>query len=190
MKDFSQNTNVGRTGEFPGCGGYEETLRLLANLPAPAGLAERVQAGLQAGGAAPARILRWPVRLGQIVQMDQVGQFWMQSGFARGLAAAAIVCMVAGGGWGVYSRVQPSQPARGIALPHVGAPGGFAGAGAMRTPQTLNAPVVVHPAATHPAIAEPQTPVAPTKQTLAHRGKSASASANKLAVSSAAPVAK
>ena len=107
----------------------------------------------------------------------------MQSGLARGLAAAAIVCMVAGGGWGVYSRVQPSQPVRGIALPHVGAPGGFAGAGAMRTPQTLNAPVVVHP-----AIAAPQAPVALPKQTLAHRGKSTSA--NKLAASSAAPVAK
>jgi len=174
MKDLSQKTNIERTGEFPGCDGFEETLRLLANLPVPEGLTERVQAGLQARGAAPARILRWPVWR---------GQNWMQSGLARGLAAAAIVCMVAGGGWGVYSRVQPSQPVRGIALPHVGAPGGFAGAGAMRTPQTLNAPVVVHP-----AIAAPQAPVALPKQTLAHRGKSTSA--NKLAASSAAPVAK
>jgi hypothetical protein len=179
MKGISQKTNLERTGELPGCG-YEETLRLLASLPAPDGLAERVQASLQARGAAKARILRWPARLG-------LGQLWMQSGqmhgLKRGLAAAAIVVMVAGGGWGVYSRVRPSQPARGIALPHVGAPGGFAGAGAMRTPQTLNAPAVAHP-----VVAAPQTPVAPAKQTAHRRGKSALA--NKLPVAPAAPAAK
>jgi hypothetical protein len=174
MKGISQNTNDERTGEFSGCGGYEETLRMLASLPAPDGLAERVQAGLRTRGTAQVRILRWPVRL---------GQNWMQSGLVRGLAAAAIVCMVAGGGWGVYSRVQPSQPARGIALPHVGAPGGFAGAGAMRTPQTLNAPVVAHP-----ATAAPLAPVAPAKQTAHRRGKSVLA--NKLPVAPAAPAAK
>ncbi|MGA2809205.1 MAG: hypothetical protein ABSE87_13820 [Terracidiphilus sp.] len=117
----------------------EETLRLIARLPAPDGLAERVQAGLRAASLSAsnpvrARILHWPVAL----QLDHA---WM-----RGAAAAAIVFVVAGGGWGIYSRVAPVPQIKGIALPHVAAPGGFAGAGAMRTPQTLNGPAVVHPA--------------------------------------------
>ncbi len=110
-------------------GGYEETLRLIASLPAPEGLAERMQAKL---AAAPrkARVLSWPEALRPA------------SGWMRAVAAAAIVFVVVGGGWSVSSRVQTGAAARGIALPHVVAPGGFAGAGAMRTPQTLNGPVV------------------------------------------------
>ncbi|MGB7546973.1 MAG: hypothetical protein WBM14_04420, partial [Terracidiphilus sp.] len=64
---------------------------------------------------------------------------------ARGAAAAAIVFVVAGGGWGVYSRVQPAQATKVIAMPRVAAPSGFSSAGAMRTPQTLNGPVLAHP---------------------------------------------
>jgi hypothetical protein len=109
--------------------GYEETLRLIATLPAPEGLEDRVQAGL---GAAPraGRVLAWPVAAA-------AGGAWMRSA-----AAAAIVFVVAGGGWGIYSRVQPVLPASGaVAPPHVGAQGGFATGGAMRTPQTLVGPV-------------------------------------------------
>jgi hypothetical protein len=62
----------------------------------------------------------------------------------RGAAAAAIVFVVAGGGWGIYSRVQPTPSARVIVMPvRTGVAGGFSNAGAMRTPQTLKGPVVV-----------------------------------------------
>jgi hypothetical protein len=64
----------------------------------------------------------------------------------RSAAAAAIVFVVAGGGWGIYSRVQKPQSATVIVMPHPGAPGGFSNAGAMHTPKTLNGPVVAHPA--------------------------------------------
>ena len=63
----------------------------------------------------------------------------------RTAAAAAIVFVVAGGGWGIYTRVQHSQPAKVIVMPpRLPAAGGFSGAGAMRTPQTLPGPTVTH----------------------------------------------
>lgn len=114
----------------------DATLRLVANLPAPAGLEDRVHSALRHAPRA-ARILEWP------------SGFRTDSAWMRSAAAAAIAVVVVGGGWGVYSRV---QPARVIAMPsHVGAPGGFSSAGAMRTPQTLNGPVIKHPAANQPA---------------------------------------
>jgi len=120
---------------------FEDTLRLVAHVPVPEALAERVQAGLRAVPhlAQPsARVLAWPDAL-------KPGSNWM-----RAAAAAAIAFVVIGGGWGVYSRVQPEPQAKTIAMPpHVGAPGpssgGFSSAGAMRTPQTLNGPVLTHP---------------------------------------------
>ena len=124
---------------------FEETLRLLAQLPVPEGLEERVEAGLRAAPHATtgkARILRWPVALR------------LESAWARAAAAAAIFALMIGGGWGVYSRVQPVQPARAIAVPH--APGGgFSNAGAMRTPQTLNGPIVAPSAVAKPAAVTP-----------------------------------
>jgi hypothetical protein len=115
----------------------EETLRLIANLPAPQGLEDRVQSALR---KAPRRstLLNWPAGLAP-------ARTWM-----RGAAAAAIVFVVVGGGWGVYLRVQPVQAPKVIAMPRVSAGGGFSSAGAMRTPQTLNGPVLVTPA-TKPA---------------------------------------
>lgn len=108
----------------------EETLRLIASLPAPAGLEERVHAILR---AAPrqGRVLAWPAALRP------------QSGWMRTVAAAAIVFVIAGGGWGVYTRVEHGQPAKLIVTPpRVAGPGGFSSAGAMRTPQTLAGPTV------------------------------------------------
>ena len=122
----------------------EDTLRLIASLPAPEGLADRVQAGLrnppQAG-----RVLRWPSPLRPL-------DGWMRSGMARGAAAAAIVCVVAGGGWTVYSRVSPASTAKVVEMrPGVGANGGgFAPAGAKRVPETLQGPVLSHPVASPP----------------------------------------
>jgi hypothetical protein len=81
----------------------------------------------------------------------------------RTAAAAAIVFVIAGGGWGVYTRVEQNQPAKVIVMaPRVVTPGGFSGAGAMRTPDTLPGPRLVRPAAPKPA--EPQ-PVQQPKAT-------------------------
>jgi len=133
MNPSDHNSNASSAGPND----FEETLRLLAQLPVPAGLEQRVQARLgtaSSEGFASARILPWPhsPRLANLLNSD-----WM-----RAAAAAAIVCVVAGGGWGIYSRVQPPQPAAQVAPPRLAAPGGFSSAGAMRTPQTLNGPVV------------------------------------------------
>jgi hypothetical protein len=136
-----QETTASSSSEF------EETLRLLAHLSAPEGLEERVEAGLRAAPHAAtgrARILRWPVAL----RMDNA--------WARSAAAAAIVALAIGGGWGVYSRVQPVQPARAIAVPHASG-GGFSNAGAMRTPQTLNGPIVAPAAVAKPDAVAPPT---------------------------------
>jgi hypothetical protein len=117
-------------------GDFEATLRLVAQLPAPEGLADRVQAGLRVSQLAPrsARILAWPAAL-------RPGSEWMRSA-----AAAAIVFVVVGGGWGVYSRVQRPQAAKVIVMqPRLGASGGFSGANAIRTPNSLNGPAVPIP---------------------------------------------
>ena len=117
----------------------EATLRLIASLPAPDGLEDRVMAGLKSAPRS-ARVLHWP-------SMLQPAGGWM-----RGAAAAAIVFVVAGGGWGVYKRVQPTQPARVLVMPpRTGATAGFSNAGAMRTPQTINGPVLAKPATTQTA---------------------------------------
>jgi hypothetical protein len=141
----------------------EETLRLLARLPAPEGIEERVQAGLRAAAttaATKARILRWPAAL-------QFSNLW-QSSLVRVGAAAAIVAVVVGGGWVVSSRFQPAQSSSAIMVPpHASAQGGFSSAGAMRTPQTLNGPVVEAPASVRPAAQHASKPH--------HRGKPAAA---------------
>jgi len=106
----------------------EETLRIVASLPAPQGLEYRIHAAL---GSAPrrARVLPWPTALKP------------QSNWMRTAAAAAIVFVVAGGGWGVYRRVEQNRPAKVIVLPpRIGASGGFSAAGAVRTPQTISGP--------------------------------------------------
>jgi hypothetical protein len=121
----------------------DATLRLVAGLPAPEGLEDRVHSRLRSAPRS-ARVIEWPSRF-------RVENPWMRSA-----AAAAIAFVVVGGGWGVYSRV---QPAKVIAMPsHLAAPGGFSNAGAMRTPQTLNRPVLAPPPA-HSAGAAKTTPV-------------------------------
>jgi hypothetical protein len=125
----------------------EDTLRLIANLPAPAGLEDRIHAGLLAHARSDrraGRVLSWPA-------ISSAGSAWMRSA-----AAAAIVFVVAGGGWGIYSRVQQPQAAKVIVMPHVSAPGEFTNAGAMRTPKTLNGPTISSPAVTQPA--KPKAP--------------------------------
>jgi len=128
----------------------EETLRLIASLPAPAGLEDRVHAALRsarnrpfvvAGVTRSGRVLAWPKALG------------VQNDWVRTAAAAAIVFVVAGGGWGVYTHVQNvqnSEPAKVIVMPRGLQPGGFSGAGAMRLPQTLAGPTLTLHVKTQP----------------------------------------
>jgi hypothetical protein len=120
-----------------GPGTVEATLRLIATVPAPEGLEDRIQASL-AAATRTARVLPWPVAL----RSDH--------GWIRAAAAAAIVFVVLGGGWGVYSRVQPGMQSGARVVPiRVASPAsGFSSAGAMRTPQTLNGPIAPAPAVT------------------------------------------
>ena len=118
---------------WTGAGQAEETLRLIACLAAPEGLEDRVQAAL-AQAPQTARVLPWPL-----------DRHWMHGTLARGAAAAAIVCFVAGGGWEVYSRVQPARAPQVIAMPRIATPGGFSSANAIRTPETVIGPTLTHP---------------------------------------------
>jgi hypothetical protein len=165
MNPSDQNKYAGSSGS----GEFEATLRMIASLPAPEGIAERVEVGLWTAprrDADKARILAWPVAL----RLDNA---WARSSLARTAAAAAIVLVVIGGGWGVYSRVQPAQPARLVVPLRAAPPGGFSSAGAMRTPQTLNGPVVAHPE-TAPAAAAKTAPKTPAQPPV-HRSKSVAA---------------
>ena len=131
----------------PQSGPGEETLRLIASLPAPAELEERVHEVLR-GAPRSGRVLTWPVRFRARIALDH--------DWVRATAAAAIVFAVVGGGWGVYSRVEQNQPAKGFVMPaQMPGSGGFSGAGAIRTPQTLPGPRVKPPA---------KKPEAPKKQ--------------------------
>jgi hypothetical protein len=136
------NHNSSASPAAPGAGEAERTLRLIANLPIPEGLEDRVKNGLRIAPRA-GRVLHWPSSKLQ-------GRSWLNGNVARGAAAAAIVLVVLGGGWGLYSRVQPAQLPQAIAMPRVAAPGSFSSAGAMRTPQTLNGPVLNHPLTNSP----------------------------------------
>lgn len=127
----------------------EETLRLVARLPAPDGLAERVQASLVA-----------PPQRSAFMNWGGLGRGWMYNSFLRGCAAAAIVVIVAGGGWSIYTRVPASPSAKMDDTPaRVGPGGGFSNSGALRKPDTLNGPVLAHPAV--PAQQNSIAPVAP-----------------------------
>jgi len=140
----------------------EATLRLIASLPAPEGIEDRVLAGLRS--APPSgRLLKWP-----------------GENLLRTAAAAAIVFVVVGGGWGIYSRVQPASAVG--APPHVGTSGGFSNAGAVRVPQTVPSPVVAPAAPVKPTEAKPSKKV---------RSKTASSTnQNKAAVAPSVLVAK
>jgi hypothetical protein len=112
----------------------EETLRLIAGLPAPAGLEERVHESLR---HAPrmGRVVAWPAGVRS--------KFSPENNWMRAAAAAAIVFVVVGGGWGVYTRVQQNQTGRVVVMPlRAPSSGSFSGAGAIRTPVTLPGPKI------------------------------------------------
>ena len=121
----------------------ENTLRVIAKLPVPQGLEDRVKAELQSQRSA--RVLRWPV------WRSADGMLYANA--LRGAAAAAIVCVVAGGGWQIYAHVQgpPTAQALPAAVPaRIG--NGFSSAGAMRTPDSPDGAVL-----THALVPAPQT---------------------------------
>jgi hypothetical protein len=118
----------------------EETLRLVAKLPALNGLAERVQA----------RLAATPPRTSLLGSSGFSLNGWMLTPVLRGCAAAAIVLLVTGGGFAILSRVQPSPSAKAVEQPaRIGNSGSFSTGGAMRTPDTLKGPVLA-PSANSP----------------------------------------
>jgi hypothetical protein len=124
----------------------ERTLRLVAGLDAPLGLAERVKARVAPAQAAPARgrLLAWPQSRAGRAQ-------WLRGAIAAGLLAA-----VAAGGAVAYRWVAPASMAHtapATARPAVQQK--FSTAGAMRTPLTLQGPAA--PLATHPRTAVAST---------------------------------
>jgi hypothetical protein len=117
----------------------EQTLRLIAALPAPEGVGDRVKDRLH---AAPrnAGLISWPT--------SATGARWSQLAAMRAAAAAAIVLVVAGGAWEVYAhiRIAPEPSAVAIPQPVNGSRGGLSAAGAVRKPQTMDGVVVAVPA--------------------------------------------
>lgn len=118
----------------------EATLRVIAQLPPPAGIEDRVLASLRTARRS-GRLFSWPSVL-------QPSEAWLRSA-----AAAAIVVVVAGGGWSIYLHVEPPKPNTTLAAPPQ--TGGFSSAGAMRTPQTVTGPVIARPANTQPKQSKP-----------------------------------
>ncbi len=178
MNHQDQNSIANQSSSGIASDAGEDTLHLIAKLPPPAGLEDRIHAGMLANArsAQPVgRVLAWPAT-------GRAGSGWMRSA-----AAAAIVFVVAGGGWGIYSRVQQPQSAKVIVMPHGPAPGEFTNSGAMRTPKTLNGPVIGSPAVTPPA--KRKVPAKSAAKPMPPQNAKTSA-ANKAAVGPAAPVAK
>lgn len=126
-------------------GAYEATLHAIAHAPVPEGIEARVNAALK---AAPrhARVFDWPSSRWVEGGRAAGAMTGAMTGWTRAAAAAAIVAIVSGGGWGVYSHVQ-HQSGKAMVTPAVsaGPASGFSSAGAMRTPQTVQGPVLVQP---------------------------------------------
>jgi hypothetical protein len=163
-----------RSSHDSGASEADETLRLIARLPAPSGLEERVRAGLHTarhrGG-----LLAWPVSP------------TLASGWMRSAAAAAIVFVVVGGGWSIFSRVQPGQTLPAIAGPHIAGPGQFSTGDAVRRPQTLNGPTVTHPKT--PKTEQARVPSAKVSAKTAPARSAKSTAVNKTSVSPVVPAA-
>lgn len=150
-----------------GAADAEKMLRVIATLPAPEGIEERMKAGLR---AAPSRsvMLEWP-------GYSRGNRSWMHSSLSRVAAAAAIVAIVAGGGWGVYARFQPAASPTAVAAPQrTGSGSGLSPAGAMRVPKTLDGPVL-----TTPADQKEKPPATPHSRSHRSQGKGSAAPATR-----------
>ncbi len=153
----SSQSHDERTGK---AGPAEETLRVIAGLPAPDGLVDRVQTRLRTAPRS-ARLLSWPMVFGP--------GGWVYGPAVRGAAAAAIVCVVAGGGWRIYSHVQPAASARVITMPAPASPArGFSTAGSVHTPDPR--PVLTHQIET-PSEKVPEASDSAARQPVPETGK-------------------
>jgi hypothetical protein len=116
----------------------ERSLRLIASLPAPVGIEDRVKSGLR-GSPNQTGVIAWPLS-----SPNRAG--WAQVSYFRAAAAAAIVLVVAGGGWGVYARFGPAPAPAAEAVPQrVDGGSGLSPAGAKRTPKTVEGPRIAVP---------------------------------------------
>lgn len=116
----------------------EQSLRLIASLPAPVGLEDRVKSGLRSSSSQTS-VIAWPLSSSNRSR-------WAQASYLRAAAAAAIVLVVAGGGWGVYARFgQAPAPAADAVQQRIDLGGGLSPAGARRTPTTVEGPVIAVP---------------------------------------------
>jgi hypothetical protein len=116
----------------------EQSLRLIASLPAPVGLEDRVKSGLRSSSSQTS-VITWPLSSSNRSR-------WAQASYLRAAAAAAIVFVVAGGGWGVYARFGPAPVPAADAVPQrFDGGGGLSPAGARRTPTTVEGPVIALP---------------------------------------------
>jgi hypothetical protein len=104
----------------------EGTLRLVAQLPPPRELADRVHHRLAAERANPVRRSFWSL--------------WMPAQRFQFAAAAALALAVAGSTWGVYHSKNGGHPV--IPAPQAAPNSGFGTDGAVRVPPTL-APIRV-----------------------------------------------
>ena len=131
----------------------ESTLRLIATLPAPRGIEDRVIARVRSAPRAGS-VLSFP-------RLLSPADNWM-----RAAAAAAIAFLVVGGGWGVYLRVQPGGVA--VTVPRSSHSNVFSNSGAVRVPQTLQTPIITEPSLVQPAagkaVKEPGKAEAPAKR--------------------------
>ena len=155
MTSPAQHLNTGDAGHSG-----EETLRLVAKLPAPEGLEDRVHARLRTVPHT-AGLLSWPITS----PITPLMGYRIHSTAFRTAAAAAIVCVVAGGGWQIFSHVQTAPQPNAIVQPaRIGNSGGFSNAGAMRTPDTLDRPVLKHPLPSNQQDSIAPAPAAPAKK--------------------------
>jgi hypothetical protein len=136
---FSTQNDLDRNG---GAIDAEETLRLIASLPAPQGIEDRVKSGVRAADR-QSGVMMWP-------ESSLNKARWTRVSAMRVAAAAAIVLVVAGGGWEVYSHIHLAPEPAAVAVPQRvdgsgGGSGGLSAAAARRTPKTLDGPVVATP---------------------------------------------
>jgi len=116
----------------------ERSLRLIASLPAPVGIEDRVKDGLR-GVPVQTGVIGWPLS-----PPNRVG--WAKVSYMRAAAAAAIVFVVAGGGWGVCKHFGAAPgPAADSVPQRIDGGGGLSAAGAKRTPKTVEGPSVAIP---------------------------------------------
>lgn len=116
----------------------ERSLRLIASLPAPVGIEDRLKSGLR-GTPNQTGVIAWPLS-----SPNRVG--WAQVSYLRAAAAAAIVFVVAGVGWEVHARFGPAPAPAAEAVPQrIDGGSGLSPAGAKRTPKTVEGPRIAVP---------------------------------------------